>query len=57
MRIAELEDENERHKDAIEGALTKMVRVGGPMNDNKRRFTQEQLAEWSEVMDILQSAG
>lgn len=53
-RIATLEVENADLKGRIQGAIRNIVCVGGPMNDNARGYTKEQLAEWHQVLGALE---
>jgi len=53
-QIVELNDELVKLKDGIRKAIMHMVCVGGPLNDNKLKFTPEQQKVFQTILDELE---
>jgi hypothetical protein len=53
-RIEELQDEVSDLKDRIYKAISHMICIGGPLNDNVLHFTQEQRAVFHRIMGELE---
>lgn len=53
--IAELKLLTTELQGRIDRALGQIYCIGGPLNDNARRYNKEQLAEWWRVKERLES--
>ena len=53
-QIAELTDERDDLRACISKAICHMVCVGGPLNDNKLKFTSEQQKVFQAILNELE---
>lgn len=52
-RIEELTDELRDYERRVKNAIGLMIRIGGPLNDNKLGYTKEQLVTFKQIEEIL----
>lgn len=49
LKIAELEEELAMHKEAADNIYNIIYCIGGPLNDNKLRYTHKQKAAFAHI--------
>lgn len=55
LQIEEMKERLELYGRAVREAIGVMVCIGGPLNDNKLRYTQEQRRDFHRIQEILEA--